>query len=63
MYTFQIVDGEEIYNIPISEVTYYEINEMENSIFIETENCEFELEKDDEVICALLNYFNPVNEN
>lgn len=44
MYTFEILDTDEItYFIPISEVTYYEI--------------------DDEIICALLNYFNPVNEN
>lgn len=64
MYTFEILDtnGDTFY-IPIEEVTYYEIDEVENSIYIETDDYEFELQKDDEVICALLNYFNPVNEN
>ena len=64
MYTFEILDTDGItYFIPISEVTYYEIDDISNSIFIETDNFDFELEKDEQVICALLNYFNPVNEN
>lgn len=64
MYTFEILDiNGYTYFIPISEVTYYEIDDISNSIFIETDDFDFELEKDEQVICALLNYFNPVNEN
>ena len=39
MYTFEILDtnGDTFY-IPIEEVTYYEIDEVENSIYIETDD-------------------------